>query len=176
MENTWKEITEFNNFYEINMYGEIRNKTTQQRITPKPNRNITSVHVRENGTEMWLNIHNKDKAFELFNDEITKMMYKEGFYQLNKINDKIHKKYFISKTGEIYNYSSGRFIKPEVRADGYLSVRIHGKWYRVHRLVMIAFNPFEENKLGVTHIDGNRKNNNLENLQWRIRKERKKRK
>lgn len=175
MEEIWKDVEEFRNLYEINMYGDVRNKETGQMIAPKPCRNVTSIHFRDNGVESWVNIHNKDKAFDFFNEEITEMMLEKGFFQLNKINDKIHKKYFITKQGEVYNYSSGNYVKPEVRTDKYLNVRLHGKWYRVHRLVMIAFNPFGDNKLGVTHIDKNRQNNCLENLQWKIRKERKKR-
>lgn len=39
--------------------------------------------------------------------------------------------------------------------------------FRVHRLVMMAFNPVENmNELEVNHIDGNKKNNKIENLEW----------
>lgn len=39
--------------------------------------------------------------------------------------------------------------------------------FRVHRLVMMAFNPVKNmNELEVNHIDGNKKNNKLENLEW----------
>lgn len=39
--------------------------------------------------------------------------------------------------------------------------------FRVHRLVMMAFNPVENmNELEVNHLDGNKKNNKLENLEW----------
>lgn len=39
--------------------------------------------------------------------------------------------------------------------------------FRVHRLVMMAFNPIENmDELEVNHIDGNKKNNKLENLEW----------
>lgn len=39
--------------------------------------------------------------------------------------------------------------------------------FRVHRLVMMAFNPVENmGELEVNHLDGNKKNNKLENLEW----------
>lgn len=39
--------------------------------------------------------------------------------------------------------------------------------FRVHRLVMMAFNPAENmDELEVNHIDGNKRNNKLENLEW----------
>lgn len=39
--------------------------------------------------------------------------------------------------------------------------------FRVHRLVMMAFKPIENmDELEVNHLDGNKKNNKLENLEW----------
>lgn len=39
--------------------------------------------------------------------------------------------------------------------------------FRVHRLIMMAFKPVENmDKLEVNHLDGNKKNNKLENLEW----------
>lgn len=41
------------------------------------------------------------------------------------------------------------------------------KTYRAHRLVLIAFKPVENmDNLEVNHIDGDKKNNRLDNLEW----------
>jgi len=49
-----------------------------------------------------------------------------------------------------------------ITGKGYLSGRINGRTYRVHRLVFLYFHGFMPPQ--VDHIDGNRQNNHIENL------------
>jgi hypothetical protein len=49
---------------------------------------------------------------------------------------------------------------------GYRRVRIEGKTYKVHRLVATHFVPNPCDYPYVLHIDGNKENNDVTNLQW----------
>lgn len=69
-----------------------------------------------------------------------------------------------------YKYTTKeRILIPQIR-NGYLFVRLskdaEKKCFSVHRLVAEYFLPNPENKPCVNHIDGNRKNNNVKNLEW----------
>ncbi len=68
------------------------------------------------------------------------------------------------------NTFAGRILKPLKDGNGYHHVRLMqnnvGKKIRIHRLVAIAFIPNLENKKNVNHIDGNKTNNLLPNLEW----------
>lgn len=59
-----------------------------------------------------------------------------------------------------------RKLKPFKNKKGYLCVDLNSKSFRIHRLVALAFIPNPENKPQVNHIDGNKCNNNVSNLEW----------
>ena len=79
--------------------------------------------------------------------------------------------YSINKDGEVRNDTTGRIKKPSTnKKNGYLIIDLYkdnnSKKVPVHRLVAEAFIPNPENKATVDHIDGNRKNNSIDNLRW----------
>lgn len=85
--------------------------------------------------------------------------------------------YEISSTGRVRSHKSLTpvILKPRRTHDGYVwySLCLNGKGHtkRANRLVAEAFIPNPEGKKTVNHIDGNKENNNVENLEWSTRAE-----
>lgn len=80
-------------------------------------------------------------------------------------------RYIISKSGEVYDSFRRKYLNLFINTHGYHSCSINTgsghKLKRVHRLVAETFlTDSEFYGLDVNHIDGNKTNNNLSNLEW----------
>lgn len=78
--------------------------------------------------------------------------------------------YSICKSGRVFSHKSKRYLKNVVGNCGYLKVTLRSqgkrKYALVHRLLAEAYLPNPDNKPEVNHIDGNRANCSLRNLEW----------
>lgn len=83
--------------------------------------------------------------------------------------------YTITDTGIVTNTKTGHVKSQWLGRNGYLHVDVQQngvkKKLSVHRLLAMNFIPNPENKEQVNHIDGNKQNNKLENLEWNTRSE-----
>lgn len=81
--------------------------------------------------------------------------------------------YMVSNTGQVKNKNTERILKPTKGKDGYLRVDLRigdkRKNATVHRVLMESF--FGATDLDVNHKDGNKSNNNINNLEFCTRRE-----
>lgn len=94
----------------------------------------------------------------------------EGYYQISNLGNVRS----VDRFDGVHD-RQGVIMKPKLMVNGYLQVglRKHSarKWFCVHRLVAIHFIENPDNKPQVNHIDGNKLNNTVENLEWVTEKE-----
>lgn len=76
------------------------------------------------------------------------------------------KGYMVSDDGQVYNMASGKRLAQQLSHRGYMRVFIRGRQYRVHRLVALSHIGEPSHGQEVNHIDGNKTNNSVDNLEW----------
>lgn len=102
--------------------------------------------------------------------EIWKKIKEYGDYEVSNYG-RVKSPDFILKTPTGQSYiKKGKILKPYKSKKGYLycDLRVDSKRkiVRIHRFVAMAFIPNTENKPQINHIDGNKENNNVQNLEW----------
>lgn len=80
-------------------------------------------------------------------------------------------RYAITDTGEVFSIPRQKYLTQRVDKDGYKYVRLRKvgtkqKFKRIHRLVAEAFLENPNNYTSINHIDENKQNNNVDNLEW----------
>lgn len=78
--------------------------------------------------------------------------------------------YYVHPDGKIWSVKKRRWLKQSISGKGYLAVALDGGGFTerrlVHRLVAQVFVDNPNNREVVNHIDGNKKNNCRDNLEW----------
>lgn len=92
--------------------------------------------------------------------------------------------YYVTDTGEVWSYDRqhfmkmhnkyctvyGKKLKPYVAQNGYIKVLLCSNYklknFLLHRLIAIAFIENKNNLPDINHIDANKNNNSIENLEW----------
>lgn len=92
------------------------------------------------------------------------------FYQNIEFFETNYVGYFVSKCGKIFSEKTKKILKHKIDKDGYCVYVFSNNGVRKdisgHRLVAETFLDNPENKPTVNHIDGNKSNNNVSNLEW----------
>ena len=94
----------------------------------------------------------------------------EDCYQVSSIGRVKSLARYVKNTNKSYRKLPERILTLGKLNDGYLGVALHRnqvpKYVKVHRLVADAFIENPNNLPVVNHIDGNKQNNVVDNLEW----------
>lgn len=127
----------------------------------------------------------KSKNLAFLVDVFPQTFYHGGFFYAVKMNTKeiwkpvaeCNGEYYVSSWGRVKSFKFGkeRILKHGHDRDGYHIVSLcrqgKAKSYPVHKLVALLFIENPDNKPQVNHIDTQKSNNHIDNLEWSTCKE-----
>lgn len=169
----WKNII---NEYYVSSYGRFKSKDRLLRPQIRKNKNFYKLNHRYkradiivynifHNTNVKTIIHRDDNTLndKLDNLDIpTVKSLKNEIWKTFLVKD--NNEYQVSNFGRVKN--KYKILTLQKDFDGYISVKILGKSYKVHRLIAQLFIPNPNNLPIVNHKDGNKSNYNINNLEW----------
>lgn len=75
------------------------------------------------------------------------------------------------RDGRIFNIDKKEFVKPFIMSNGYMAICLKGKIEKIHVLILETFSGNRPQSFQCRHLDGNKLNNNIENIKWGTPKE-----
>jgi hypothetical protein len=82
----------------------------------------------------------------------------------------LYNKYLLSEDGKLLNIKTNKYIKENITPNNYALYRMQFNGVKqtklIHRLLALNFIDNPRNCKFVNHIDGNKLNNNINNLEW----------
>jgi len=81
-----------------------------------------------------------------------------------------YENYCVTRDGSIYSIRSSRFLKVQKGKNGYKTIllsqdKVQKRFY-IHRLIALAYIENPGGKQCVNHVDGDKHNNSISNLEW----------
>lgn len=121
-----------------------------------------------------ISLEAKQRADERINIESAK--YDDGKIQVVNLkneewrNSRTNYFLLVSNLGRVYNKYQGCILHEQLHLNGYLFVNFMGTKYFIHRLVIEAFHPLDDERLYTElipdHINGIKTCNRADNLRW----------
>lgn len=173
----WKNIEGFDGGFVVNNRLEVYRVDEKLGLVPK---NLTSDNCYEFSKKGYKK--RKYRSNILFLEYFPKEYIKKKTQELEKETNLKWKPvvgweniYLISESGLLYKLDFSGIATGSKKDNGYIRCTLNSKDKRedkfIHRLVAEAFIPNPENKAEVNHIDGDKTNNHVSNLEWNTRSE-----
>lgn len=191
MSRTWKDVSDYENLYEVSNDKIIRNKETLYELKKYQRNGRGSLYVAltKNGKTSSVRVETiYHLAFRETTSNLKNETWKDiegycGVYQISNCGRVKSLDRYIEQRrggGSIYN----RFIKGRIlslgrtNGNGYHIVQLSNGYNDqpknneyIHTLVAKHFIPNPQNKPTVNHKDGNKSNNHVDNLEWATQQE-----
>lgn len=95
--------------------------------------------------------------------------------ELTSLKDLGYPNYSITYDGKVWSHQANKYLSQKMIGHGYPCVSVANSKgatsFLIHRILALLFIPNPENKPTVNHIDGNKENNCITNLEWNTHKE-----
>lgn len=113
----------------------------------------------------------KEAKKAVFNYRVDRFVSGIVEYNLNPDDGVVYENnYVVFSNGMIFNLHGERIVG-HINRDGYINGIINRKNMQFHRIIASIFCKREIGKNYINHIDGNKQNNNADNLEWVTRSE-----